>query len=426
MVQTNYSNGVTTSRVPGYANPFLDYVLGPSAFDYAGKVGAAQAGAAGTAAAADATARGTAAAAANQAQGQAWAGMYGGLGNAEAGRYAGLGNIATALSNDNANRYGAYAQAEAARQTALGNIGSAGLGAWGDAAGQSLQAWALNQQAYNQALAGMQAANQQGMSQYGISRNNALGQLGTAAGDAGGRLGAATAVGDLSAEFGGGMGGGSGDLGFNVTGTGGTVSTGSLSPSSPQQGGLYGTVNRSTGASDQLPGVADATFGSIADSRNALMDPSIMNSLNYGALDGLNRLDAQHSTSRYMPSQMLDQTLQGLYGLTAQSQMPISTGMNQFYGSMGNVRPDYSPILGALSRPTQFDSPSLRATSVGGSTPTAQSLFGNSLICTPNMFARPSEADKWLNYIETGKAKMAYEDWRERAGLRPSQKTGWG
>lgn len=402
-----------------FQNPYL----AAPAFNMMGQIGAAQANAAGTAAAAANQARGTAAAAANQAQGQAMAGMYGGLGNAEAGRYAGLGNIATALSNDNANRYGAYAQAEAARQTALGNIGSAGLGAWGDAAGQSLQAWALNQQAYNQALAGMQAANQQGMSQYGISRNNALGQLGTAAGDAGGRLGAATAVGDLSAEFGGGMGGGSGDLGFNVTGTGGTVSTGSLSPSSPQQGGLYGTVNRSTGASDQLPGVADATFGSIADSRNALMDPSIMNSLNYGALDGLNRLDAQHSTSRGMPSQMLDQTLQGLYGLTAQSQMPISTGMNQFYGSMGNVRPDYSPILGALSTPTEFDGPDFNFRSPGGGSTSVRDMFGGSTLNLnnlPGMEIPGSTPQWWANKQAVDRAKLNYNDWRQSMGLRPN------
>jgi hypothetical protein len=322
---------------------------------------------------------GTIGAAAEQAKGNVGAARESARGTSEAGRFGALGGLAQAMAQDNANRYGAYAaaegnrqtamaneagsrygaygMAEAARQTALGNLGSAALGAYGSNANQAMQAWSQNQQAYNNALAQMQGSSQSAMSGLGQSRNAALGQLGSAYSSAGTGLGAASAVGDLSASFGGDFGGG-----FNAYDPTGTVASGNLGG-----GGFYGNVDRSS-SSSTTPGMADATFGGLASVGQNLMAGDIAGALQDDANQGLDSLNAQHYTSRMMPSQMQRQTFADLLTMGDQYIAPtmagmnefyansnanrpdFSSGMNQFYGEMDSFQPDYSGVLNALNR----------------------------------------------------------------------------
>lgn len=339
--------------------------------------------------------------------GNAYSGMYGGMGQAEGSRYGALAGLAGAMSQDAANRYGAYsaaeasrqqamaneasnryaanAMAEAARQTTLGNLGSASIGAYGSAAGQAMQAWALNQQAYNQAMGSALAANQQAASQYGIGRNSALATLGTAAADAGGRLGAASAIGNLSAEFGGDFGGGGGSSGggFSVGGPDGQLATGSYGGAEvgSTDGGFYGRINRSNETSS-VPGVLDRTFGSIDATRDAIMSGGPPR-LNTEALSG------QHSSSRRMPMEMQRNAFENLQALGDQYLEPVSlgmdqyyynsnlnrpdfsSGMNQFYDAMGRAQTDYGGVLGSLATPTVMEAPDF------GPAPTLSGVFGD-------------------------------------------------
>jgi hypothetical protein len=66
---------------------------------------------------------------------------------------------------------------------------------------------------------------------------------------------------------------------------------------------------------------------------------------------GMGQLDAQHYSSRNQPSQMMDQSLQGLMALSGSAYGNNSRGMEQFYGVQNdpNNRSDFSPILGGLS-----------------------------------------------------------------------------
>jgi hypothetical protein len=295
---------------------------------------------------------GTIGAAAEQAKGNIGASEAAARGTAEAGRYGALGGLAQAMAQDNANRYGAYAageasrqaamaneagsrygaygMAEAARQTALGNLGSAALGAYGSNANQALQAWSQNQQAYNQALAQMQGSSQSAMSGLGQSRNAALGGLGGAY--------AASGIGANIGASGG---------GFNAVDPTGTVASGSYAPS----GGSYG----------------GSTAGLDAVGQN-LMAGDITGALQDNANRGLDSLNAQHYTSRMMPSQMQAQTFGDLltmgnqyiaptmagmsefYGNANAGRPDFSAGMNQFYGAMESFQPDYSGVLNALNK----------------------------------------------------------------------------
>lgn len=272
-----------------------------------------------------------------------------GLGNSYAnnyGSYAGaLGSIAQAQANNESNQYGSRAMAEAARQGALGTMGAAALGAYGSAANSGMSAWAQNQMAYNKSLSEMQQANQQGLSNLGVSRNAALGNLASAYADAGGKLGAAGAVGDLNFSFGDGGAGG----GFNATGTGGDIASGSFGSG----GGLYGNLTR-TSNNSMVPGISDRTFGGLQDTRTSLMAGDVMDALKRDADLGRDRLDAQHYSSRGMPSQMMDQALAGLLTMSREGYGESGRGMDQFYDSVAELdradpRDQYGGILGMLA-----------------------------------------------------------------------------
>jgi hypothetical protein len=193
-----------------------------------------------------------------------------------------------------------------------------------------MQAWSQNQQAYNNALAQMQGSSQSAMSGLGQSRNAALGGLG-----------GAYAASGIGANI-----GASGE-GFNAVDPTGTVASGSYAPS----GGSYGS----------------STAGLDAVGQN-LMASDITGALQDNANRGLDSLNAQHYTSRMMPSQMQGQTFADLLTMGDQYLAPtmagmsefyansnanrpdFSSGMNQFYGAMDSFQPDYSGVLNALNK----------------------------------------------------------------------------
>lgn len=254
------------------------------------------------------------------------------LGNAYTGAYGaygrGIGDIATARGNEASARYGANALAEAARQSAVGSIGSSALGAYGSASNAALAAWGANQQAYNQAAASMHNANQQGISQYGQSRNAALGNLGGAyAGMGRAQIGA-------SALSGLGMQGGA--TGFQANGPNGPVASGSYSGGGTR-GGLGG------GAAGQQ------AYQGLNSVQGNIMAPDVLAHLNDGALAGRQQLDAQHYTSRGMPSQMLGQSLSGLLTLGKDAYGNANAGMNQFYANNQMNEAPYQDFTGMLT-----------------------------------------------------------------------------
>ena len=248
----------------------------------------------------------------------------------------GLGNVATAMANERGNLYGANAMAEAARQGAVSNIGSAALGAFGGIGNSALAAWATNQTAYNKALSDMHTANQAAMSNYGQSRNAALGQLGGAYAQTASGLGAAGRRDSVSADLGGlfGGGGGFGGDGFTASGPGGTIASGSYGGGGLTGGGGAGGfgINRSSD-NPYIPGLANAAFGGLGGLSKNLMDWDLPNRMDRRADQGAMQLDAQHYSSRMMPSQMMGQALSGLMALGGQAYGNSSMGMDQFYGN---------------------------------------------------------------------------------------------
>lgn len=214
------------------------------------------------------------------------------------------------------------------------------------------QGQAAKDQAAFGALGGLGIAGQNAIGQYGVSRNNALanqsvaaanaygqmansyyntlGQLGNFAGNmtaAGLNAGAQSASGSQSANFnmgGGGSFGGGGGMGFNVSGPEGTIASGGMGggrggrsfggsggggfsssvtrgASSGERTGmvnqgygflnnLRGDLNRDDNQAMALAGLMGNEFGA---NRAAVMDPSVMNSLNgqlsagYGAIGDL-------------------------------------------------------------------------------------------------------------------------------------------
>lgn len=267
-----------------------------------------------------------------------------GIGNAQAGAYGaysqGLGEIGKSIAQERAGFYGANAGAEAARQAALGNIGTAALSAYGGAANNAMSSWAQNQLAYNQALAGLGSANQTGLSQLGQSRNAALGSLGNAYAGLGGKLAAASAIGDLNLNMGG-VGGGDG---FQATGPNGQIASGSYGATGP--GGISLTASKNPGQDIGAP-----AYAGLSGVQNNLMASDISDSMNRNYADSMNRLDAQHATSRGMPSQMLGQTLSGLMTLGQDAYGQVRGGMNQFYATQNDPRNrgDYGGILSQLA-----------------------------------------------------------------------------
>lgn len=315
--------------------PSLAYPVGQSYYQMKGQIGAAEAAARGQIGAAQAAAGGQAA----LGQGQATSG----LGNAYSSAYGaystGLGNVATERANDRANFYNANALAEQGRQNALATLGSAGLGAYGSAANSALGAWSANQTAYNKSLADMQAANQAAMSGYGASRNAALGQQATALGGMASALGNASRTEQGNVNMPSTFGGGYGANGFMATGyEDSPVADGSYTGmgGGGALGGMIG--NRSAGPGPQFGAVAAGGFGGMDSVLGGIMDPGVMNRLDAGAAAGMQQLDNQHYASRAMPSQMLDQTLEGLAGLTDMNLGAIQGGMNQYYSTANDPR----------------------------------------------------------------------------------------
>lgn len=254
--------------------------------------------------------------ASNAGQSQATLGAAGmnAMSNASQGYASGIGNMATAMANERSNMYGANAMAEAARMGALGNLGSAGLGAYGSMGNNAMQAWAQNQNAYNQSLASMQNANQSALGGLGASRNAALASL----------------AGPMAAQSLAGSFGGGGGMGFSATAGGSPVASGNVF--APGGGGF--SFNRSGGDMSGL--------------RGDIMSPDMRDAAMYANTDAMNRLDGQHASARYMPSQMLDQGLSGLMALTNNSTGQLNSGMNQFYGNQalaGNQFYDQMPSL---------------------------------------------------------------------------------
>jgi hypothetical protein len=262
---------------------------------------------------------------------------------------AGLSSLAQAQANERSNWYGANAMAEAARQGAMGNIGSSLLGAYGGIGNSALAAWAQNQTAYNKAASEMHTANQMGMSQYGQSRNSALGQLGSAYGDVSRGLGGAAAVGDLSANFGGSMGGGGGS-GLSASGPEGGIASGSYGGAGIGGDGFYGSITRSADNS-MLPMVAGGVFGGMGQVNNSLMDKDLPNRLDRGADLGRAQIDNQHYSSRMMPSMMMGQAAGDLMGMGAMSFGNSGRGMDQFYEAQNDPRnrANFDGVLSGLN-----------------------------------------------------------------------------
>lgn len=276
-----------------------------------------------------------------------------GLGNAQAGAYQGysqgLGEIGKSIAQERAGFYGANSVAEAARQAALGNIGSSALNAYGGASNNALQAWAQNQMAYNQALAGLGAANQGGLSGLGQSRNAALGNLGNAYSDLGSKLGAASVLGNINFNLSDGGGGGGGG-GFSATGPGGQIASGSYGGTGG--GGGFSASGSRVSDTSQLQNIGAPAYGGLGQLQANLMAGDISGAMNRNYTDSMDRLDAQHYSSRNMPSQMLGQTLSGLMAMGRDAYGQIRGGMNQFYATQNDPRNrgDYSGILDQLAR----------------------------------------------------------------------------
>jgi hypothetical protein len=274
------------------------------------------------------------------------------MSNAQANNYGayagGMGNIANALANQASARYGANAMAEAARQGAAGNIGSSALGAFGNIGGQALQAWAQNQQSYNNAMSQMHGANQYSASQLGQSQNAALAGLGNAYAGAAGAIAPSSVAGDIAFNFSdGGGGGGYGGGGFNATGPDGYIGSGSYGGGGyGGGGGMNFTGTRKTTPGNLQP-VIDATYGGIDRTRDAVANRQSFSDLLNNGNAGLERLDAQHSTSREMPGQMMQQGLGGLMMLGNQAYGNSNRGMDQFYGAQRES--DSSPYLMSLA-----------------------------------------------------------------------------
>lgn len=267
---------------------------------------------------------------------------------------AALASMNQSRVNEDSNRRSAAAMAEAARQGALGSIGSASLGAYGSAANSALAAWAANQQSYNQALANMQNADQQALSNLGVSRNTALGQLGDAYGTIGKAQIGSNALSNLNFNFSGTMPGFGGDFGggggMTASGPDGTIATGSYGPGPVGGGGggggfsLTGSGSRSSSSSQTGDGGAGALAG-LAGLRQDLMSGDVLDRVGSQARSGAGRLDAQHYSSRGMPSEMLGQTLSGLMQLQGPAYGESRRGMNQFYDSQRGGSGD---VLGSL------------------------------------------------------------------------------
>lgn len=304
----------------------------------------------------------------------------GDLGRSQTGMYnsyaGGLGQIGQAMAADRAGFYGANAGAEAARQVALGNIGSSALSAFGGASNKALESWAQNQLAYNQALAQLGTANQAGLSQLGQSRNAALGSLGNAYASLGGRLGAASVLGNLNFNISD-SGGGPGGSGFQATGPNGEIASGSYG-SGGGLGGFSASGSRTSDTS-QLQSIGAPAYAGMGSAQHNLMASDISDSMNRNYTDGMDRLDAQHYSSRNMPSQMLGQTLSGLMTLGRDAYGQVRGGMDQFYATQNDPRnrADYGGMADRLA--TGYGNASGRLDSYAGQIGNAFGTTGDNI-----------------------------------------------
>jgi hypothetical protein len=94
----------------------------------------------------------------------------------------------------------------------------------------------------------------------------------------------------------------------------------------------------------------------------------------------MDRLNAQHYSSRGMPSQMLGQTLSGLLTMGRDAYGQISGGMNQYYGTQNNPanRVNYGGILGQLASGYQDSS-----RNIGGAQRDLMGGFGTTMSAFP-------------------------------------------
>lgn len=242
--------------------------------------------------------------------------------------------LANSMANERAAAFGAMSQGEAARQLAAGNIANQALSSFGGMGNAAMNAWAQNQSAYNQALSGMFSANQMATSQLGQSRNQALSQLAAPVSQLGRGLAAANAIGSM----------GDGGGGFSATGPRGPVASGSFGGMGGGMGGMGG----------------QEAFGAIGGLASNIMDNTHLGSLESARSDGLNRLDAQHYSSRSMPFDALRESAGALQALAAPGYGALRQGMDQLYGNINANRGDFSPFARAAQQGFASSSQDLR------------------------------------------------------------------
>jgi len=283
---------------------------------------------------------------------QAMAGHSGAIANNYNAFAGGNAAIANALANERSSAYGAMSQAEAARQLAAGNIANQALAAYGGMGNSAMAAWAQNQSSYNQALQNMFTGNQLAASQLGQSRNQALAGLGDSASSLGRGLAAAGVIGNV--DFGmGGMGGG---MGFEATGPGGQVASGSFGGGG--MGGMGGGGSRGPGP--EFAGTADRSFGMLDNLRGDVMDNTFLDNLENARQEGFNRLDLQHYTSRTMPFDFMQTAFGNIQDLARPGYAATRQGMDQLYGNINANRADFSDFTRALQGGFDTSSQDLR------------------------------------------------------------------
>jgi hypothetical protein len=169
------------------------------------------------------------------------------------------------------------------------------------------------------------------MANVGVSQNAALGGLGGAYGS----LGRASALSNLNMSMsGGGVGGGDGG-GFAASGPEGGIASGSYGGGGGSGGlNMSLTANRSSANS----GMPEAYAGLDA-LRMGITSGSALDRLAAGDASSRAQLDAQHYSSRGMPSQMMNDVLAGLTQLGTPAYAGLDRGMNQFYD---NNQADFS------------------------------------------------------------------------------------
>jgi hypothetical protein len=286
---------------------------------------------------------------------QAMAGHSGAIANNYNAFAGGNAAIASALANERSTAYGAMSQAEAARQLAAGNIANQALASYGGMGNAAMAAWAQNQSSYNQALQNMFTGNQLATSQLGQSRNQALSGLGDATSSLGRGLAAAGVIGNV--DFGmGGMGGGG--MGFEATGPGGQVASGSFGGGMGGMGGMSGGGSRGPGP--EFAGTADRSFGMLDSLRGNVMDNTFLDNLENARRDGFDRLDQQHYTSRTMPFDFMQSAFGNIQDLARPGYDATRQGMDQLYGNINANRADFSDFTRALQGGFDTSSQDLR------------------------------------------------------------------